>query len=120
MKPPTLFGSRESLHLYQGFCKTLYTQRESNPHAFSSLGLTNAHSIDYALVKSHMSTNSIMGAYCGEHVQGNLERQPALLFSLSIIIPVLLCLHHKTWEERKCTAIRGRMVVPQYIYTIPR
>ena len=54
---------------------------------------------DYALVKSRASTYSAMGASCGEVVQGYLERQPALLVSLSIVIPVLICLHHQPGKK---------------------
>ncbi len=76
------------------------------PSRFLKPGINQCTLIDYALVKSHMSTNSIMGAYCGEHVQRYfeqvrryLERQPALLLSLSIVIPVLLCLHHQPGKK---------------------
>jgi len=56
-----------------------------------------------------------MGAYCGEHVQGNLERQPALLLSLSIETPVLLCLHHKPGEKENVQLLQERGNVPLYI-----
>ena len=49
--------------------------------------------------KSLASTYSATGAYCEDHVQGYLERHPALLFSLSIVIPVLVCLHHKPGKK---------------------
>ena len=65
--------------------------------------LTNSRSRDF---KSRASTYSAMDAYCGEHVQRYFEqvrryfeRQPALLFPLSIAIPMLICLHHKPGKK---------------------
>ena len=74
--------------------------------------LTNSRSRDF---KSRASTYSAMGAYCGERVQGSLERQPALLLSLSIETPVLICLHHKPGEKENIRLLYERGNVPPYI-----
>ena len=63
----------------------MYPGWDSNPH------LTE--------LKSVASSNWATRADCGEHVQGCFERQPALLLSLSIVIPVLLCLHHQPGKK---------------------
>lgn len=52
---------------------------------------------------------------CGEHVRWYFERLPALLVSLSIANPRANMLTLQDLGRKKCTAIRGNMVVPQYI-----